>query len=79
MEEEINEMNQLLEYMQSVDITEWPISDQLAMMQAQLTMLNTIKPILLKHMMADESISEGSTFMFRMKGDVDDGERNERS
>lgn len=79
MEEEINEMNQLLEYMQSVDTTEWPISDQLTMMQAQLTMFNTIKPILLKHMMADESISEGSTFMFRMKGDVDDGERNERS
>ena len=69
MEEEINEMNQLLEYMQSADTTEWPISDQLTMMQAQLTMFNTIKPILLKHMMADESISEGSTFMFRMKGD----------
>lgn len=69
MEEEINEMNQLLEYMQSVDITEWPISDQLAMMQAQLTMLNTIKPILSKHMMADEQSPKKSTFMFRMKGD----------
>ena len=69
MEEQINEMNQLSEYMQSVDTTEWPISDQLAIMQAQLTMLNTVKPILLKHMMADEQSPKKSTFMFRMKGD----------
>ena len=69
MKETLNEMNQYVEYLVKADSTAWPITDQLAIVQAQIEMIEKIKPILLKHMMADELSPKKSTFMFRMKGD----------
>ena len=69
MKETLNEMNQYVEYLTKADSTAWPITDQLAIVQAQIEMIEKIKPILLKHMMADELSPKKSTFMFRMKGD----------
>lgn len=69
MKETLNEMNQYVEYLTKADSTTWPITDQLAIVQAQIEMIEKIKPILSKHMMADEQSPKKSTFMFRMKGD----------
>lgn len=71
MEELISELNQYTDYLTKVDITEWSAMDQFAIMHAQIEMVEKIKPILLKHMMADEESPKNSTFMFRMKGDAD--------
>jgi len=71
MEELISELNQYTDYLNKVDITEWSAMDQLAIMQAQIEMVEKIKPILSKHMMADKESPKNSTFMFRMKGDAD--------
>ena len=69
MEEKLNEINQYVEYLIEADSTTWPITDQLAIVQAQIEMIEKIKPVLLKHMMADEQLLKKSTFIFRMKGD----------
>ena len=69
MKETLNEMNPYVDYLVKADSTAWPITDQLAIVQAQIEMIEKIKPILSKHMMADEQSPKKSTFMFRMKGD----------
>ena len=69
MKETLNEMNQYVEYLVKADSTAWPITDQLAIVQAQIEMIEKIKSILSKHMMEDEQSPKKSTFMFRMKGD----------
>jgi hypothetical protein len=71
MEEMLNEINQYVEYLTEADSTAWPVADQLAIFQAQIEMVEKIKPILLKHMMTDEQSPKKSTFMFRVKGSDD--------
>lgn len=58
------EFNQINEYLNSgVDITKWPLEDQLTLVSAQMEMVEKIKPVIVKHIMEDNT---PSTFIFKL-------------
>lgn len=60
-QDDIVELTRLLD---ESDISTWPMEDQLAISAAYLTMVSTIKPIVLRNVSKDKK----TTFLFKIGG-----------
>lgn len=59
----MNDINDFGKIIQEVDITEFDMLDQLNIMGAYIKMIETVRPIYLKHMVKD---CKSSTFLFKL-------------
>lgn len=59
----LNEIDEVIKLLNESDMSEWPLEDQLMVMQAHSKFVNTIAPIVLRNAAKDENV----TFIFKIK------------